>query len=163
MLATIVDGNLTDKVTRGDLLTFLSRYQIPDDDDRQELYSGAMERLINTKLLDDVPGPAADAGQPREDRRAVEQLKQDLKKDGQDLATALVQNNISLDDIRKEYEDRIRWQEYLKKNATEATLRRYRQRAPRSLQRHADPGQPHPASRSIPMRPPPRRKKPSRS
>ena len=37
----------------------------------------------------------------------------------------LVQNNISLDNIRKEYENRIRWQEYLKKNATEATLRRY--------------------------------------
>ena len=30
-----------------------------------------------------------------------------------------------MDNIRKQYEDRLRWQEYLKKNATEATLRTY--------------------------------------
>ena len=51
VLATIVDGNLTDKVTKGELVTFLSHYQIPDEEDRQDLYAGAMERLVNTKLL----------------------------------------------------------------------------------------------------------------
>ena len=51
VLATVIDGNLTDKVTRGDVLRFLSRYQIPEEEDRQELYNGAVERLMNTKLL----------------------------------------------------------------------------------------------------------------
>ena len=125
MLATVVDGNLTDKVTRGELLTFLGRYQIPDDDDRQELYSGAMERLLNTKLLMMFLARQALPVSPEKIDEQIEQLKTDLKKDGQDLASALVQNNISLDNIRKEYENRIRWQEYLKKNGTEATLRRY--------------------------------------
>jgi peptidyl-prolyl cis-trans isomerase C len=125
VLATLVDGNLTDKVTRGELLMFLSRYQVPDDDDRQELYSGAMERLLNTKLLMMFLARQALPVSPEKIDEQIEQLKTDLKKDGQDLASALVQNNISLDNIRKEYENRIRWQEYLKKNGTEATLRRY--------------------------------------
>jgi peptidyl-prolyl cis-trans isomerase C len=125
VLATLVDGNLTDKVTRGELITFLSRYPIPDDTDRQELYSGAIERLLNTKLLMMYLARQQLPVSPEKIDEQIEQLKTELKKDGQDLGTAIVQNNISLDDIRKEYENRIRWQEYLKKNASEATLRRY--------------------------------------
>ena len=101
-------------MTRGDLIMFLSRYQIPDEDDRQELYSGAMERLINTKLLMMFLARQQLPVSPEKIDEQVEQLKQDLKKDGQDLGMAIVQNNISMDNIRKEYEDRIRWQEYLK-------------------------------------------------
>ena len=125
MLATIVDGNATDKVTKGELLQFLSRYQIPDEEDRQDLYSGAMERLINTKLLMMFLARQQLPIGPEKIDEQIEQLKGDLKKDGQDLATALVQNGISLENIRKTYEDRLRWSEYLKKNATEATLRKY--------------------------------------
>ena len=55
----------------------------------------------------------------------VEKLKQDLKRDGQDLGSAILQNNISMESIRKEYENRIRWQEYQNKQATETTLRRF--------------------------------------
>jgi peptidyl-prolyl cis-trans isomerase C len=125
VLATITDGNLNDKVTRGELITFLSRYPIPEDEDREELYNGAIQRLINTKLLmmflarQQIPVPAEKVD------AQLEELKQRLKQDGQDLATALVQNNISLENIRKQYEDRIRWAEYQKKYATDAALRRY--------------------------------------
>ena len=125
VLATIVDGTATDKVTKGELLQFLSRYQIPDEEDRQELYSGAMERLTNTKLLMMFLARQQLPIGPEKIDEQIEQLKGELKKDGQDLATALVQNGISLDNIRKTYEDRLRWSEYLKKNATEATLRKY--------------------------------------
>lgn len=125
VLATVTDGNLTDKVTRGDVLTFLARYQIPEEEDRQELYNGAVERLMNTKLLMMFLARQQLPVRPEQIDEQVEQLKQELKKDGQDLGTAIVQNNISMDSIRKQYEDRIRWQEYLKKNATDAALRRY--------------------------------------
>ncbi len=125
VLATVVDGNLTENVTRGDLIRFLSHYQIPEDEDRQELYSGAMERLINTKLLMMFLARQQIPVSPEKIDEAVEKLKQDLKKDGQDLATTLIQNNISMENIRREYENRLRWVEYQNKNATEATLRRY--------------------------------------
>jgi peptidyl-prolyl cis-trans isomerase C len=125
VLATIVDGTANDKVTKGELLQFLTRYQIPDDEDRQELYSGAMDRLINTKLLMLFLARQQLPIGPEKVDEQIEQLKGELKKDGQDLATALVQNGVSLENIRKTYEDRLRWSEYLKKNATEATLRKY--------------------------------------
>jgi peptidyl-prolyl cis-trans isomerase C len=125
VLAKVVDGNLTETVTKGELIRFLSRYQIPEDEDRQELYSGAMERLINTKLLTMFLLRQQIPISPEKIDEQIERLKQELKRDGQDLGMAIVQNNISMESIRKEYEERIRWTEYLTKNATEATLRRY--------------------------------------
>jgi peptidyl-prolyl cis-trans isomerase C len=125
VLATVVDGNLTETVTKGDLIRFLSHYQIPEDEDRQELYAGAMERLINTKLLMMFLTRQQIRVSPEKVDEMVEKLKQDLKRDGQDLGSAIIQNGISMDSIRKEYENRIRWQEYQNKQATEATLRRY--------------------------------------
>jgi peptidyl-prolyl cis-trans isomerase C len=125
VLATVVDGNLKETVTKGELIRFLSRYQIPEDEDRQELYSGAMERLINTKLLTMFLARQQIPISPEKIDEQIERLKQELKRDGQDLGMALVQNNISLENIRREYEDRIRWTEYLGKNGTEAMLRRY--------------------------------------
>jgi peptidyl-prolyl cis-trans isomerase C len=125
VLATIVDGNQTDKVTRGDLISFLSHYQLPDEEDRQELYTGGIERLVNTRLLMMFLARQQLPVSPEKIDTAVEEMKQNLKREGQDLATALVQNGISMDSIRKQLEDRLRWAEYLKKNATEATLRKY--------------------------------------
>jgi len=125
VLANIVDGNLTEKVTKGELVTFLSHYQIPDEEDRQALYDGGIERLVNTKLLMMYLARQQLTVPPDKIDEAVAQLTENLKKDGQDLASALVQNGVSMDNIRKQYEDRLRWQEYLKKNATEATLRKY--------------------------------------
>ena len=125
MLATVVDGNLTESVTRGDLIRFLSRYQIPEDEDRQEIYEGAMERLVNTKLLMMFLARQQIPVAPEKIDEMIEKLKQELKRDGQDLGNAILQNNISMESIRKEYDNRIRWQEYQNKQATEATLRRF--------------------------------------
>ena len=125
VLATVVDGNLTEKVTRGDLIRFLSHYQIPEDEDRQEIYQGAMERLVNTKLLMMFLARQQIPVAPEKIDEMIEKLKQELKRDGQDLGSAIIQNNLSMDSIRKEYENRIRWQEYQNKQATEATLRRF--------------------------------------
>jgi peptidyl-prolyl cis-trans isomerase C len=125
VLATVVDGSLTETVTKGDLIRFLSHYQIPEDEDRQEVYDGAIERLVNTKLLmmflarQQIPVAAEKIDE------MVEKLKTDLKREGQDLGTAIIQNNLSMESIRKEYEDRLRWQEYQTKQSTEATLRRF--------------------------------------
>ena len=51
MLATVVDGTLTETVTRA---VWVCNYRLkndPEDEDRQAIYDGAMERLLNTKLL----------------------------------------------------------------------------------------------------------------
>jgi peptidyl-prolyl cis-trans isomerase C len=125
VVATIVDDKLKDKVTKGEVITFVSRYPIPEDEDRENIYRDTVDSLVNTKLLTLFLIRQKVPVAPEKIEEAVEQLKQELKKDGQDLATALLQNGISLDDIRKEYENRLRWQEYVKSRGSEATLRKF--------------------------------------
>ena len=125
MVATISVGNLSDKVTKGEVFTFISRYPLPADEDRETMYRDTVDSLVNTKLLtlylarQQVPVP------PEKVDAAIEQLKQELKRDGEDLPTALLRTHVSIDDIRKEYESRLRWQEFVRKNASDATLHKY--------------------------------------
>jgi peptidyl-prolyl cis-trans isomerase C len=125
VVATVVDNGHTDKVTKGEVLTFVSRYPIPPNENRETVYRETVDSLINTKLLTQfltrqkVPVTAERVEQE------IENLQKQLQKDGQDLASALLQNGISMDDIRKEYENRIRWSDYLKSKATDAALRKF--------------------------------------
>jgi len=125
LVATITDGNHTDKVTKAEVKKFTSNYSFTPDDTPESIYRVTVETLVNTKLLSmflarqNVPVTAEKVDEQ------IEQLKQTLTKEGQDLGTALLQNGISMDDIRKEYESRLRWDLYWKSKATDATLRKF--------------------------------------
>ena len=125
VIATITEGNLSEKVTKGEAIVFASRYSFSPDEDPETIYRVTLDSLVNTKLLkmflarQQVVVPAE-----RIDEQ-IAQLTQQLKTEGQDLPTTLLQNNISMDDIRKEYEGRLRWESYLKPKATDAALRQY--------------------------------------
>jgi parvulin-like peptidyl-prolyl isomerase len=125
VIATVTNGGQTDKVTKGEIVTFLSHYPAPRPEDRETVFTETLDALLNTKLItqflarQNIPVP------PEKIDEEIERLKQQLKSDGQDLATALYQNNVSMPDIRKEYEQRIRWSEYVKSKATEAALRKF--------------------------------------
>jgi len=125
VVATVSDNGHTDKITKGEVLAFVSRYPIPPTEDRETVYRETVDTLINTKLLTQfltrqkVPVTAERVDQE------IEKLQQQLKTDGQDLASTLLQNGFSMDDIRKELENRIRWSEYAKSKATDAALRKF--------------------------------------
>jgi peptidyl-prolyl cis-trans isomerase C len=125
VVATVTNHNETDTVTRGDVLEFLSRYPLPPNDDRETAYHEAVDALVNTHLLNqflarqNIPVAAAKVDEE------LEKLKEQLKKEGQDLPSILLQNKSSIDELRKVYENRIRWSEYVKAKATDATLRKF--------------------------------------
>jgi parvulin-like peptidyl-prolyl isomerase len=125
VLATVIEDGATEKVTKGELVNFLSRYPIPANENREQVYRDAMDSLVNTKLLTLFLNRQRIAVPPGKVDEEVARLEQNLKTDGQDLATALLENNIAIDDIKKELENRIRWSEYVKVKATDAELRRY--------------------------------------
>jgi peptidyl-prolyl cis-trans isomerase C len=125
VLATITAGNATEKVTKGEVRTFTSRYTFGPDDTPDSIYRITLDTLINTKLLSMFLARQPITVTPDKVDEQIEQLKQQLKSEGQDLPTAILQNKISMDDIRKEYESRLRWDQYWKSRATEATLRKY--------------------------------------
>jgi peptidyl-prolyl cis-trans isomerase C len=125
VVATVTDNGQTDKVTKGEVLAFISRYPTPPNENRETVYRETIDSLINTKLLTQfltrqkVPVTAERVDQE------IEKLQKQLQTEGQDLASTLLQNGISMDDVRKEFENRIRWSEYLKSKATDAALRKF--------------------------------------
>jgi parvulin-like peptidyl-prolyl isomerase len=125
VVATVTNGNQTDKVTKGEIITFLSHYPAPRAEDRETVFNETLEALLNTKLITQFLARQNIPVAPEQVDAEVERLKEGLKRDGQDLATALLQGNISMNDIRKEYEHRVRWSEYVKSKATEAALRKF--------------------------------------
>ena len=89
VIATIIDNGHTDKVTRGELLTFISRYPIPPSDNRETVYREYVDSIVNTKLLTQfltrqkVPVTAERVDQE------IEKLQKQLQTEGQNLASAL--------------------------------------------------------------------------
>jgi parvulin-like peptidyl-prolyl isomerase len=116
---------MVDKVTKGELFNFLSRYPIPATENREQVYRDAVDSLVNTKLLTIFLNRQKIAVPPGKVDEDLARLEDQLKQEKQDLATALLENNISMKDIRSELENRIRWSEYVKAKATDAELRRY--------------------------------------
>jgi parvulin-like peptidyl-prolyl isomerase len=124
-VATVTDEDAKDQVTKGELVNFLSRYPIPANENREVIYHDAVDSLVNTKLLTiflNRQKITVPAGKVDEE---LARLEQQLKADGRDLATALLEDNTSLDMVLKDLENRIRWSEYVKAKATDAELRRY--------------------------------------
>ena len=125
VVATVTDNGHTDKITKGDVLTFLGRYPIPAPENRETVYRESVDSLVNTKLLTQfltrqkVPVTAERIDQE------IEKLQKQLQNEGQDLPSTLLQNNIAMDDVRKEFENRIRWSDYVKAKATDASLRKF--------------------------------------
>jgi parvulin-like peptidyl-prolyl isomerase len=113
-----------EKITRGDLVNFLSRYQIPPLPPEQ-IYSDAVASIINTRLIGQFLNRQRIAVPPAKINEAVAQLERDLKADGRDLQAALRESNQTMDDVRREYIDRIRWVEYLNQKATDAELKKF--------------------------------------
>ncbi|MFI5456542.1 MAG: peptidylprolyl isomerase [Isosphaerales bacterium] len=125
VVATITVGNQTDKVTKTEVKKFTSNYSFTPDDTPESIYRVTVETLINTKLLSMFLARQNVQVTAEKVDEQVEQLKQTLTKEGQDLGTALLQNGISIDDIRKEYEGRLRWDLWWRNKATDATLRKF--------------------------------------
>jgi peptidyl-prolyl cis-trans isomerase C len=114
-----------DKITKGDLLNFLTRYPLPPVENREQIYRDAVDSLINTKLVAQFLSRQNIQVPEQRVNEELSRLEQQLKNEGQDLSSALLANGISLDDIRKELQTRIRWSEYVKAKATDATLKRF--------------------------------------
>ncbi len=125
MLATVVDENAKQQVTKGEVINFLSRYPIPANENREQVYHDAVDSLVNSKLLTIFLNRQKITVPPTKVDEELARLEQQLKADGRDLATALLEDNTSVDTVRKELENRIRWIEYVKSKATVAELKRY--------------------------------------
>jgi parvulin-like peptidyl-prolyl isomerase len=125
VVATVEANGATEKVTKGEVYNVITRYPIPPTEDRELVYRDAVETLINTKLVTQFLARQNIAVKPEQVQEEIGKLEQGLKAEGKDLATALLDNGFSLDEMKKEIGDRLRWIEYVKAKATDAELRKY--------------------------------------
>ena len=125
VVATVTVDGRTEKITKGEVITFMSHYPMPAEEEREGSYRTTVDSLVNTRLLMMYLARQRIVVTQEKVDEQIEQLKQELKKDGQDLGSALLQNGIAIDDVRKEYENRIRWSEFVKNKASDATLRKF--------------------------------------
>jgi len=113
-----------EKITRGELINFLSRYQIPAGDEATA-YRDAVETLINTRLINQYLVRQRIPVTEEKVDQAIDVLKTQLSQEGSDLATEILRSGLSMDDVRKEYANRIRWVEFLNARATDAELKKF--------------------------------------
>jgi peptidyl-prolyl cis-trans isomerase C len=125
VLATVTSHNQTDKITKAEVAGLLSRYGMPAPDERELMYNRAVEILVNFHLLQHYlsvqPIPVPDAKIDEQ----IDRMKDQLKKEGQELATFFYQNGTSMDEVRKQMAKEIRWAEFSKQRATDGTLRKF--------------------------------------
>jgi peptidyl-prolyl cis-trans isomerase C len=117
VLATVGD----EKITRGELLNFLGRYQVPPESAAQ-VYHDAMERLVNQRLIGQFLKRQRIEAAPEKVNEAIAQIERTLKASGRgDLQTALQQTGETMEDLRRS----LAWDEFIKLKATDAELKKF--------------------------------------
>jgi peptidyl-prolyl cis-trans isomerase C len=120
-VVAVVNG---EKITRGELADFLNRFPIPADN-AETIYRDAVDTLVNMHLVVqyvshlNIPVPQGEVD------KAISNLEQELKSNGRSIADALLESNKSLEEVRKEYANTIRWVTYVKTRGTDATLKKF--------------------------------------
>lgn len=120
VLATVND----ESITRGELVNFLSRYQIPPGEEATA-YKDAVESIINAHLINQYLLRQRIAVPEEKVTQAIDNFKKQLAQDGNDLATEILRTGVSMDEVRKEFATRIRWIEFLNQRATDAELKKF--------------------------------------
>lgn len=125
VVATVTDKGVTENITKGEVFNVVTRYPIPPTEDRDLVYHDAVDTLVNTKLVTQFLARQKIAVKPEQVQEEIGKLEQGLKAEGKDLATSLLENGFSLDEIKKEITDRLRWIEFVKAKATDAELKKF--------------------------------------
>lgn len=123
-LATPVAIVNDEVITKGDLKTFLNSYQLPAGGEEQ-IYKDAVDSLINSRLILQFLNRQRIPVSEEKITQAIDSLTKQLAQDGTDLATEMLRNGRSMEELRKEYADRLRWIEFMNSRATDAELKKY--------------------------------------
>ncbi len=111
-------------VTRGELVNFLNRYPLPTSEPEQ-IYRDAMETLVNTHLIFQFLDRKKVPIDPKKIDEMIETIDKKLKENGTSLAAEMLRNGTSMDRVRKDCSEMIRWVDYLDSKATDSELQKF--------------------------------------
>lgn len=114
-----------DKITRGELIQFFSKFQLPENFDPQVLYKNAVETIANTKLVMQQVKASKVSVSPAEIDSEIENLKTALKEQKAELAQVLAESGRTLEEVRTDMEQFLLWKKYITGIATDAAINKY--------------------------------------
>jgi peptidyl-prolyl cis-trans isomerase C len=114
-----------DKITRGEIVQFLSKYQLPPNFDAEQLYKQVVDVLTNTKLVMQSVKAAKVNVSPAEIDAEIEKLKTALKEQKTELANVLLESGRSMEELRAELEQFLLWKKYVTTVGTDAALNKF--------------------------------------
>ena len=123
-LKQVVGTVNSDSITRGELVSFLRRRPLPNDDPEQ-IYKDAMESLVNTHLVFQF----LDRKQVKIDQKKIDDMianiDKRLKEGGGSLAASMLQQGTSMESVRKDCAEVVRWTDYLDSKASDTALQKF--------------------------------------
>jgi peptidyl-prolyl cis-trans isomerase C len=115
-----------EKITRGEVVDFLSKYRIPSTVTQEEAYSLAVNSLINTKLVTQFLNKQKVQVAEQEITDTLALIETGLKRDEKTtLATKMAETGTSMAEVRLKIIQRLKWENYAKAQATDTALKRY--------------------------------------
>lgn len=113
-----------EKITKAEFLDLVKRYNLPTDD-LETVYHDGIDTLVNVKLLNQFLARQRLPVDQLKIDKDLENIAAELKANGQDLATALIESGNEIDDVRKQLAFRQQWIAYVDQKATQAELQRF--------------------------------------
>jgi len=113
-----------DKVTRGEVVDYLSKYEIPSDATHQQMYEIAVNSLINTKLVFQFLEIQKISVSEKQVDDEVAQFEKDLKANSLDLNKQMAQTGTSMTDLRNTFRRRLAWKNHVMR-VSDAELRKF--------------------------------------
>ncbi len=113
-----------DNITAGEVVQYLSNFPIQPGEEA-ESYRDAVDGLVNFKLVKLFLIKEKVAVTEKELDEEQARFEKALKDGGGDLASALAQSGTSLDTLRKEMANTLRWKNYVLKKGTDAELKAF--------------------------------------
>jgi parvulin-like peptidyl-prolyl isomerase len=112
-------------ITRGEIIQFLSKYELPANIDTAQIYKTAIDVMCNTKMVMQSVKASKTNVAPAEIDAEVEKLKTALTEQKTDLAKVLAESGRSMDELRAELEQFLLWKKYVTREATDAVLNKF--------------------------------------
>ena len=110
-----------ENITRGELVGFLNRYQLPPTG-HEQIYQDAMATLVNNRLIGQFLSRQQIAVPQQKVNEAIAQIERDFRSSGRgDLQSFLQESGQTMDELRRE----VTWGEFVKIKATDAELKRF--------------------------------------
>jgi parvulin-like peptidyl-prolyl isomerase len=125
VIATVTSRNQTTKLTRGELVAILRNFSLPAGEEPESIYHQAVDILVSETLVNHFLARQNVPVAPNKVEEQIDLIRQQIKREGQDLPNFLSMTGSSMDELRKKIESRIRWMEYYKSKGTDGELRKY--------------------------------------